>query len=300
MTEPHRAGVVVGRFQVPELHPGHHHLLQAAAAHNDSLLVVLGSPRSLATARNPLSFAVRKSMITKAYPAAVVVEQFDHPSDEVWSHNLDALIAASLPRNHEAVLYGSRDPFFPHYFGTYKTQTVPELPGHTGTVCRMETARTLRTSPDFRAGIIHAETTRLPRVFPTVDVAVLRPSTQQVLLASKKADGGRLRFIGGFVDPTDTSLEQAARRETYEETGGLGTEDYCYLGSALIDDWRYRTTEDRIVTTFFSALYTHGFPTPSDDIDTLAWIPYDQIRNVLSPGHLPLGEMLLARLAKNS
>ena len=299
MTQAPTVAVVVGRFQVSELHAGHRYLLEEATRTSPNVLVVLGSARTLPTARNPLSFAMRKAMIERIFPQAVVVEQFDHPSDDVWSKNLDALIEGVFP-GCAAVLLGSRDSFFGHYSGKYHTRAVPELPGYNGTAGRRGIVEQAPSSPDFRAGVIYAETTRFPRAFPTVDVAILRPHTKDVLLAGKKIDGGKLRFFGGFVDPTDLSLERAAKREVGEEAGDIETDDYCYLGSLQVDDWRYRATRDKIITTFFSALYIFGAPRAGDDVDLVQWVPYDDVMQYLVPTHVPLGQMLVQWLAKYS
>ena len=142
--------VVVGRFQVPEPHPGHRHLLDTASGEHDELLIILGSS-STPSPRNPLPFEIRKEMLLGYYPTATVLEIVDLHDDEKWSHQLDAIIAGHCAEN-DAVLHHSRDSFAQHYRGRYPTKEVPELPGHSGTDMR-EMVPSHKTA-DYRRGFI--------------------------------------------------------------------------------------------------------------------------------------------------
>ncbi len=44
-----------------------------------------------------------------------------------------------------------------------------------------------------------------------------------------------------------------------------------YVGSAKIDDWRYRSEADKIMTLFFKADYVSGAAKANDDLAELAW-----------------------------
>ncbi|MBP9668935.1 MAG: NUDIX domain-containing protein [Candidatus Pacebacteria bacterium] len=291
-----KLSVVIGRFQVPRLHEGHLHLLEMAARNGHALLVVLGSRRALPTQRNPLSFAMRKAMVLAEYPHATVLEHFDHPSDSVWSTALDALIQSAFP-GHSPTLFGSRDSFIPHYRGAFKTKLVKEVPHKNGTALREHIAHTEQTSEDFRRGVIHTHTTRLPIPYPAIDVAVLAPVRRQILLGEKKADAGKRRFIGGFFDPSqDESMEHAAKRETREEAPSIEVCGFDYIGSRVIDDWRYRDASDKIVSSLFATTYVFGATNAGDDLDALHWVNYADLLDVLTPEHLPFGEMLAAKI----
>ena len=296
MTIKSSLGVVVGRFQVPLLHAGHLHLLRYAKERNDDLLIALGSGSGLATPRNPLSFAVRKSMLLSACPSATVIEHQDNPSDVAWSQTLDSHIDTLFPAA-DVTLYGSRDSFIPYYSGKKKVAEVAEIASEDGTAVRQKIKTEIPCTADFRRGIIHAHTTRLPIPYPAVDVAIINTFKRKVLLGQKTTDNGHWRFIGGFFDPTkDTSLEMAARREAAEETSQTEIDGFEYLGSSIIDDWRYRRDDDCIVSTFFKATYIFGSPRPSDDIASLRWIAYERVLESLVPQHRYFGELLLASL----
>ncbi len=251
MTHAYPLGVVIGRFQVAELHQGHRHLINYAKERHGELMIIIGSPRGYPTARNPLSFAIRRAMILEEYPEASIVELHDNPSDAEWSTRVDALISALYPST-KAILYGSRDSFIPHYSGTNEVVAVPKIPSISGTEIRTQVQNELVHTSDWRRGIIHVHATRPAVPYPVVDVAIVNRENQTVLLGHKKHDGGKYRFIGGFFDPTvDISLERAAVREVVEETGGVEVGNMTYLGSGIIDDWRYRNEKDRIVSAFF-------------------------------------------------
>lgn len=295
MTHPKQTvGVVIGRFQVPSLHAGHEHLINTALAENNALLIIVGSGRGLSTPRYPLPYLIRKAMLAASYPHAVIVEHFDDPSDERWSAGVDALTKEHFP-NHPATLYGSRDSFLPYYHGNLKTKEVVSIECESGSDQRAAIVNDPPESHDFRAGLIYREATRLPIPYQAVDIAVLKGGGRQILLGQKETDGQYWRFIGGFVDPVlDRSLEAAAKREAYEETGGLEVADLRYHGSTIVDDWRYRQGQDRVMTCLFSATYIFGHPVASDDLAALRWFSIEEAKEVLSPIHQPLLSLLLS------
>ncbi len=298
MTHAYPIGVVIGRFQVAELHAGHRHLINYARERHAKLMIIIGSSRGFATARNPLSFAIRRAMILADYPEASVVELHNHPSDHVWSKRVDALIEALYPTEN-AILYGSRDSFIPHYSGIHEVVAVPKIDSISGVDIRAEVQQKLHHTPDWRKGIIHAHTTRAPLPYPVIDVAVVNRKNETVLLGHKEHDGELYRFIGGFYDPADISFERAVTREVVEETGGIEVGNITYLGSSVIDDWRYRNEKDCIISAFFKADYLFGAPRAQDDIDSLAWIPYHKVLDVLIPEHKKaFGEKLMRSLIK--
>jgi bifunctional NMN adenylyltransferase/nudix hydrolase len=103
-----------------------------------------------------------------------------------------------------------------------------------------------------------------------VDIAVVNDK-MEVLLA-RKPDEKKWRFIGGFSDPRTPSLEEDAKREVQEEAG-IEVEVISYLGSTMIDDWRYRGEQDKIKTALFLAKYIFGKPEGADDVAEVKWVP---------------------------
>lgn len=291
-----RIGVVVGRFQTPFLHEGHRHIIETALSRHKTVLVVLGSVRSLATKRDPLDYAARRAMILGEYPDVRVVELHDSKLDSIWSENLDRKIEAEFP-GAKATLYGSRGSFIPYYMGIHKCVTLrPKNADISATKIRENIVSSPENSESFRKGAVYAISVRPPLSYQTVDVAILSHDGTKVLLAGKKEEPGVLRFIGGFVDKSDDTLEFAAKREVYEETTGIEIDNLRYVASHRIDDWRYRGTEDGIMTAFYKADYIFGAPRPADDIDSLAWVDLSKLMNVIVEAHKPLAERLLASL----
>ncbi|OQP47532.1 hypothetical protein A4H97_05175 [Niastella yeongjuensis] len=151
-------------------------------------------------------------------------------------------------------------------------------------------------------GINYAFQNAYSKVYPTVDIAVLKDGDTQVLLG-KKHNAPQWRFPGGFTDPTDDSYEAAARRELQEECGDLEVNAMQYIGSAKIDDWRYRSEEDKIITLFFKTQWVFGHPKANDDLKELGWFPVKELQAMMQQGtivkeHHILVNILLSNLAK--
>lgn len=292
-----RIGVVVGRFQVAALHKGHKHLLRHARRRSDTLLVVLGSPE-FPTPRNPLSYEMRRQMILESFPDAIVAEIRDTAKDSKWIRNLDSIVGR-YAGNGDVTLYGSRDSFLSVYRGIYPTELVRELEGYSGTKEREKCLSTKATSAAYREGVVHGYMSRLKVTRPMVDIAVLKPHEGLVLLGGKSTDPKDLwRFPGGLVDPTDPSLEFAAKREAGEELSHIEIDDVTYIGSTSVNDRRYRGTGEYAITALCIATYIFGAARPGDDLSRVEWFPIEKLPKVLIPEHRKLGEMLTNHLSR--
>lgn len=284
--------VIIGRFQVHELHEEHRRLIDEVLAKHERVLMFLGVSELRNSKRNPLDFNARKQMIQEDYPSIEIYCIDDKLSNSVWSKELDTRIGRLTSPDQTVLLYGGRDSFIKHYSGIHRTCELEPKIVISGTELRRRVSIKTQPSKDFRAGAIWASYNRYNTVYPTVDVAILRNG--EVLLGKKYRDNGLYRFVGGFADPNSLSYEADARREAREETG-LEVGDLKYLGSTLIDDWRYRGEEDKIKTIFFSAEYVYGSPEASDDLDGLGWFKIEDIFKVITPEHLDLATLLLTK-----
>ncbi len=295
--EKKKLGVVVGRFQTPYLHSGHRHLIDTALNESDDLLILVGEHAGWASGNDPLDYPTRDIMLRSAYPKAKTIAIKDHISDEVWSEMLDRLVTDNFPE-HEPLLFGSRDSFIPYYSGKLPTREVTPKSGISATTLREQATARIPDSPDFREGVMYAHTKQnYPTAFPTVDISIMH-STEPKVLIGRKAGHSKWGFPGGFVDPTDDSFESAMRREMREEVGDIEISPLVYIGSARIDDPRYRKSIHKIMTAFFKTTYVFGVIKASDDLEEVRWQDLDGLLEVLQPEHHVLAEMLLANLRK--
>lgn len=290
-------GVIIGRFQCHTLHQGHKDLIKEVFSRHHKLIIILGLSRLRNTVNNPLDFKARQKMILEEFPDVEVLYVEDSASDEVWSKNVDKVIKNNINPGSKVVIYGSRDSFIPHYTGIYTTCELDSSVNYSATQLRSEVANKYKISADYRAGMIAAAASRFPVCYQTVDVAVLDGNGN--LLLVRKPDESKWRFPGGFSDASSNSLEEDAKREVYEETKAELSE-VKYLGSMLIDDWRYRGERDKIKTAFFVGYYQFGRVEASDDVAQAKWIPIKDLdpANIVAEHH-PLMEILLKHLNEN-
>lgn len=283
-------GVVVARFQVAELTQGHKEILDYVLSKEHNLnIVLLGIAPTRATKNNPLDFDSRRRMIEDEYPGKfVVMYQKDEPDDYAWSENLDFRIEEIAGNNREVVLYGSRDSFGQYYHGKFKFEEYKQRLFCSGTEQRALAGKQVKSSKDWRMGCLYATQNRYPTAYPTVDCAIFEDYHYDYIYLAKKKKDKLLRFVGGFVDPNDNSLEEAAVRESKEETG-LDTKVISYVCSNKVDDWRYRNEEDKIITSLFVLQKIKGSAVACDDIEEIHRMLFSDIKETdIVEEHRPL------------
>lgn len=306
-------GVIVGRFQVDDLHMGHRSIFEYLKHNVDEVLVVLGEGPLPTTANNPLAVKSRQYMIDSYLAeldiSGISVSLKDHPDDKIWSQNLDDLIDRWNDHD-EAVIYHSRDTSTEAYTGTHERAVLPAVAGLSSTM-RRETLGKSASNPsvDFRRGVIWANQNRFPTVYSCVDAAVVwnkyhgsfYPESCHILLITKDIVPGQYMFPGGFAELNSTD-EEDAKREVFEETGvDIFAEEGEWLGSFTQDDWRYRSEVDEIRTRLFKfeidSLDNPPTPTAADDAATAQWVPFaDLTVDDFNKCHRALFERLLEEL----
>lgn len=291
-------GVIVGRFQVNNLHAGHLDLFRQVSELHDRVIVFIGVARTLPTKRNPLDFETRKKMIQAEYPDFTILPLRDEKYDQFWSDHLDESIASVTQFTGNVTLYGGRDSFVPHYYGVHKVKQLEISGSLSGTEIRDKLTNRVMQSSDFRAGAIYAITNQFPRTIPTVDIAIFHDTgTELQMLLAKKPGENLYRFPGGFAEAAE-SLEANAKREAYEETK-LHVESLSFLGTFPIKDWRYaQDTDAGIITIFFAGWTMTRNAVASDDISEVHWFNYDQLPPVVEAAHMPLLEAARKYMAK--
>ncbi|MCO5950418.1 NUDIX domain-containing protein [Mucilaginibacter flavidus] len=296
-----KTAVVIARFQTPYLHEGHKSLISQVKETHSRVIILLGVSPITGSRKNPYDYYTREKMIKASYPEIIVLPVSDHPSDKIWSENLDNLLKGVFP-NEQFSLYGSRDSFIPYYQGKFETIELPNHGDYNATELRKQYADKVFDSTDFRAGILYALYNQYTKVYPTVDIALFRNEKTEILLG-KKAINNKWRLVGGFADPEDADYESAAKRELMEECGELETTGMVYETSAKINDWRYRNEADKIITLLFSCDYINGEPVAQDDIAELAWFTLHDLTEMINKGlvsdeHAGLFNLLIEKYLK--
>lgn len=321
-----RIGVIIGRFQLPEPHSGHIKLYEHVKSKSDFIVFIIGNAAIPLTDKNPLNVYARIDILSKhfgsmhAYTAVI-----DNICDYKWSQEVDAKIwtsvsssGISMRNDIEITLYGSRDSFIPNYHGKYKIELIEASSFISSTQTRAfiknKRISDLRTPQE---GIIYAIENKYPVAYPTVDIAILKlvqPAgtplytitslDKTYILLGRKPGEVQWRFPGGFVDPKDLSLEDAARRELSEEVKGITTHPLYYISSHKVDDWRYRGTKDGIMTSLFLTYHLGGEPKAGDDLEEVKWFDLDDFTkspdfwSTFFMAHKPLMISLLNDLKK--
>lgn len=291
-------GVIIGRFQCPDLHEAHLELIQSVVDRHKKVIMFLGLSPAKTTYNNPLDFEARKQMVLEKFPHVNVLYVKDCKEDDVWSRNLDNQISDLIGPNQSVVLYGGRDSFIPHYKGRYPTLELEPKRVASGKEIRKEVGKATKGTADFRRGVIWAVENQFPAFYPTCDAAIIDKTKNRILLG-KKRDEKEYRFPGGFADPfQDKTMEQAVRREISEECPGIEVSDPEYIGSTMIDDWRYRNERNKIMTFFYAVTVIYGSPGADDDLAEVRWFSLDDLDKVeLVENHKILREMLKKYLA---
>jgi len=265
-------GVIIGRFQVFELSKTHRKLIDSVIKKHQRAIVFLGTNPAPSN-RNPLDWVFRWNMFDEVYGEKIEVSEMpDLPDDRIWSQELDRRIMELRPEGN-VTLYGSEMDFIDLYNGRYKTKILePSIATFTEELS-LDGVTSFR---DFRAGVMFGMLRRFPTVYATVDVALFRNNSKELLLA-RKPNETRWRLPGGFADPTDLNYEEAVLRELGEECGELELDGLDYIGSSQIDDWRYRGSWDSIITHLYVCELTGGEPTPGDDISEVRWFEISKL-----------------------
>ncbi len=142
---------------------------------------------------------------------------------------------------------------------------------------------------------------KYPTSFQAVDVIILDSKAGfNKLLLGRKKEQEKWRFIGGFVDPKDESLEEAAARELNEEVkGGFSHGKTLYEGSFRVDDPRYRDSVDKIMSAVFVMRISQSAELyGGDDIFKVKWYDlkhlYENYKQIIVPEHFPIIEKFVS------
>jgi len=278
-------GVIIGRFQVDNLHEGHINLIQNVVDRHERVLILIGTTELMSTKRNPLDYVSRELMIKEKFPNVFTspIQDKSYSNDE-WSKSVDTTIRKTFQRG-SILLYGSRDSFIDYYSGKFNCVELPSVYTKSGTDIRERVSNGLYNSIDFRAGCIYSFYNVFDKAEVCVDGIIFDKDKQRVLLG-KKNGRTAYQFIGGFVDTSDDNFTTAIRREVHEETGIL-IDTFERIGDMKVQDSRFASEVNKLFTTVFVGYYVHGRPIPQDDIDELRWFLVHELNyeNIIKTHH---------------
>lgn len=161
-------GIIVGRFQVPELTKGHRGLINEALGLSNEVIIFIGDTKDgRLDSHDPLPYQSRRKMIKSAFPdkPLKIFRLEDIGNFPLWVKELDNTIdlftKTEIINYSEIILFGSRDSFISGYkanSGRYKTREIKEIGnGVSGTKSRHDCYESgIVDSLDFRKGIIWA------------------------------------------------------------------------------------------------------------------------------------------------
>lgn len=271
----YNTAVAAVRLQTPYLHEVHREMLDHLVSNHEKVILFLGIAPILNSVNNPLTFDQRRHMVQESYPDIIVMKDEMVEDDEVWVRRLDKEIKSLLTPNDSVVVYGGRESALEQYTGKFPTRELSSNSTVSASEIRHGIAKSVLRTAEARAGVVWASANRYPTSYTAVDIAIFNEEGDKVLLG-RKEHAKQFRLVGGFVDPTDPSLEAAALREANEETG-LSIGDLSYAGSFRVDDWRYRKEPDKILSVAFTAKVQFGSPRPADDIVEVRWFSVNSL-----------------------
>lgn len=297
-------GIIVGDFQTPDLSTEQIKYICNIRDKHTEVEIYLNVGVAKGMIETPLNFEIRESMIRSLFPNIKVRALYDCKSDEEWSKNLDNIIKPMLLTIRTKVVIYSDYKLLKRYRGRFETKEFSDnkyYSSYIEDVYRTKCGQITENNSSFRKGVVWSTQNSWPKVYPCVDIAVLKRNTKREtennikgirydVLLGKKKNSNQLRFPGGFVDPTDLSYENAAIRELKEETGLDFLKDWPieYVCSRFIDDWRYRG-RDKIFTSFYRAIWPCAKPAlirAGDDLVEVGWYPLETVEVLEDHGEL--------------
>ena len=288
--EKYSVGVIVGRFQIDDLHEGHYDLIKSVYDVHDKTLIIIGLSPCKCTINNPLDFDTRRRMLMAKFPKAKIGYIEDMYSDDEWSKQLDKTIWHKV-RTNSVLLYGSRDSFIKYYSGKYDAFVLEPRVYISASKLREGIIMRSRDTADFRAGAIWAMGNQYANPLPTVDAAIISADRKRILLAKRDLED-KYRLFGGFAESGET-YEDTLIREVKEEAG-IDVIKYRPVRSFFIDDWRYKSEMKKITTFLYIIDEFSGVPKPDDDVDEVAWFDINvSLIDQVVPNHREMIEYLL-------
>lgn len=250
-------------------------------------IIVLNDPYYKFSDQNLLPATITKNLFEtsflyyKSAPNQIFILG-DQPNNDLWSNELDEIIQEFESVDGNEIVFLNRNYYekyvsnkYNHIFIEFEVE-IPEFGFNK-----------IRDIESFFLGLQWADKKTYPAAIPTVDIGLILiiDRKYQLVLGVKKDDPYH-HLIGGFVDPTDDSYEDAAVRELSEEVNHYANKsDLQYLTSEKIHDWRYKNLKHNIITHLYILKYNHNDSAiiarhlkACDDLVDLVITPLDEIK----------------------
>lgn len=289
-----KTAVIVGRFQAPTLHEGYQKLLEEGfdTSKYDNVLIIVCNAYRIPSKTDPLNYQQRLHILHDYIKTVHTRGNFqiaplnDNPSDEVWSNNLDVIVEAHGFKLKDCIFLHSRDSFHTYYSGNIENCVeVEAVKSVSSTDVRGQLKYLTKrdVNEDFARGVTYATQQGYPQIVPTVDVAILLKTSEGVkLVLGRKPNMSTYCLPGGFLDISDENIKFAGAREVEEETGiVVSSDEFEYVDSIFIKDWRFKG-DDRILTTLFVTVLDASLPNypyriknfkAGDDLESVTTLP---------------------------
>jgi cytidyltransferase-like protein len=276
-----KLGVIVGRFQIDELHEGHQRLIRRAYEECDKVLVLIGTT-VVRTPKDPLPYHLVAASVKSLRNAMVDVDEIkDHPNDDVWKDNLVRKVITYSEGYDEVVYYGGRDSFLEHLPEECTKIEIDSIESLSSTNRRNSLG--YRNELLFRMGYITAVQDEYQACYAVADLVAL--SRNNVLIGRKK--NGKWVIPGGFADDGDGSLEASAVREALEETGiYVPPNALDYVASRQTNIWNYSGYRQPFTTCFWTEWNpSYGIPHDTDELTDVGFVPVVEALKLLEEGN---------------
>ena len=165
MFKTNSLGVIVGRFQLHELHEGHLALLKHVQKRHSRVLILVGRKNIRLTKKDPFPFEITKMMLEDSAPEATILPIMDSRLDpQDWSRRLDEMVNEVVTETgaQSTILYGSRDSFEMLYSGMFPVKIIPETPSISATEVRERVSKEFPRNSLWRAGWLAGISSGLP------------------------------------------------------------------------------------------------------------------------------------------
>ena len=300
-----KLGVLIGRFQVPEMHEGHRFLVREMLEQCDQVLVLFGSSNRPRSVKNPFTYQERATAAQRLFPSIWTAPLNDYLyNDSQWMADVAATIkdaevefSFKFGEQPEVVLYGHHKDGndYLKWFPQYEYVNVNSDVDVSGTEVRNSFSHLLpkQVQLDMQYFAKERETfSRYP--YPgclniCCGDAVVECLGHVLLIQRKFTPGAGNWALPGGHKNTDETFLQCALRELKEETN-IRVPDAVLLGSIKATRLFDNPKRSSGIPKLTQAVYIVLKPNPDgslpranggDDAALTRWVPISDALNLL-------------------